>query len=90
MFSVNISNGYLIERIEIPVLLVFTSEDESNLNKILIGSEINEASMQEIVIIKREIQNWLDENLKGKYSLSKSFIQFELEEDAVFFKTVWI
>lgn len=86
MYRVNLENSLLVDHISLPVLVV--SKDKSYTVKI--GSEIDDASMQEITVLKKEVQEWIDANIHGTYKLIQYEIHFEKEDEAIYFKTVWI
>lgn len=85
-YKVNIEKAFLIDHISLPVFIV--NKDKSHTIKI--GSEIDDASMQEITVLKKDVQEWLDANIHGSYKLIRSEIYFEEEDEAIHFKTVWI
>jgi len=86
MYIVNIEKSTLIDYICLPVLIV--SSDKSA--EIKIGSEISNASMEEVIVLKEDVQAWFNANVTGKYKIVRAKIHFENEEEAVHFKTVWI
>lgn len=39
--------------------------------------------------IKPRVKEWLDENIKGTYTVTEQFFHFDTEEDAMAFKLRW-
>ena len=85
MYKVNIEGCRIIDHITIPVLVIYKGSKP----KVMIGNEVTGDEKEE-VILKKDIQEWLDTNIKGNYCLIRAFILFEHEDEAVLFKTTWI
>ena len=84
MYKVNIEWHDIIDHITLPMLIVWNKENPSKIDN------IEEVEGQEEVVLKDNVQQWLDSNVKGNYKLVKSSIEFENEEEAILFKTTWI
>lgn len=85
MFQVNIEGKNIIDYIAVPVLLIYGNKK----SEALVGKE---AGIEECerVVLKDNVKQWITDNIQGKYFVQDTYICFENEEEAIYFKTVWL
>jgi hypothetical protein len=80
MFAVNISKSKIIKD---GTLLYDIGLDGDHVT-------VNLVEGSETINLEEEVKIWIEQNIKGKYTITFEKILFEYEEEAVLFKTVWI
>ena len=91
-YKISLEGKNIIQYIEIPILVVHNGSYSNNsMASIVIGdSEYEHDERHEVTVLKHEVNEWISKNIHGGCFVIGLDILFELEEEAVWFKTVWL
>ncbi len=86
MYKINLEDTGLIDRLELPVLVVKVPKHFEDTKQYTVSLE----EQQGHTILKDDVVIWLKQNIKGTYQIRLGYIEFEDEDDATLFKLTWI